>query len=155
MLEIITTCVAYQLISVLLITRLTRILEASLLDDHICKWNLIYRTISKINETGNDMDSNKRENSSNDEYEDLSSIEEHELDYKKRLQRMEFTDGSSQEELLEKANSLRPSPSSSNRARWSQQTNRSQRGQVCNESRDGQLEAILQESRRSGCILHS
>ena len=55
---------------------------------------------------GNDGDSNKKENSTNDEYEDLSSIEEHELDYKRRLQRMEFTNGSSQEELLEKANSL-------------------------------------------------
>ena len=57
---------------------------------------------------GNDGDSNKKENSTNDEYEDLSSIEEHELDYKRRLQRMEFTNGSSQEELLEKANSLQP-----------------------------------------------
>jgi hypothetical protein len=102
---------------------------------------------------GNDGDSNKKENSSNDEYEDLSSIEEHELDYKRRLQRMEFTDGSSQEELLEKANSLQPS--SPDRARSSQQTNKSQRGQVCNGRRDGQLEAILQESRRSACFLHS
>ena len=59
---------------------------------------------------GNDGDSNKKENSTNDEYEDLSSIEEHELEYKRRLQRMEFTDGSSQEELLEKANSFQPSP---------------------------------------------
>ncbi|MGI8832132.1 MAG: hypothetical protein ACR2IS_05775 [Nitrososphaeraceae archaeon] len=104
---------------------------------------------------GNDGDSNKRGNSSNDEYEDLSSIEEHELDYKRRLQRIEFTDGSSQEELLEKANSWQPSPSLSDRASSSQQTNRSQRGQVCNERREGQLEAILQESRRSACFLHS
>ena len=104
---------------------------------------------------GNDGDSNKRGNSSNDEYEDLSSIEEHELDYKRRLQRIEFTDGSSQEELLEKANSLQPSPSLSDRASSNQQTNRSQRGQVCNERREGQLEAILQESRRSACFLHS
>lgn len=103
---------------------------------------------------GNDEDSNRKENSSNDEYEDLSSIEEHELEYKRRLQRMEFTNGSSQEELLEKANSLQPS-SSPDRARSSQQTNKSQRGQVCNERRDGQLEAILQESRRSACFLHS
>jgi hypothetical protein len=95
---------------------------------------------------GNDGDSNKSENSSNDEYKDLSSIQEHELDYKRRLQRMEFTDGSSQEELLDMANSLQPSQSSSDRARSSQQTNRSQRGQVCNERRDGQLEAILQQS---------
>jgi hypothetical protein len=109
--------------------------------------------MSKINEMGNDGDSNKKENSSNDEYEDLSSIEEHELDYKRRIQRMEFTDGSSQEELLEKANSLQPS--SSDRAKSSRQTNKSQRGQVCNERREGQLEAILQESRRSACFLHS
>jgi len=95
---------------------------------------------------GNDGDSNKSENSSNDEYKDLSSIQEHELDYKRRLQRIEFTDGSSQEELLDMANSLQPSQSSSDRARSSQQTNRSQRGQVCNERRDGQLEAILQQS---------
>jgi hypothetical protein len=104
---------------------------------------------------GNNGDSNKSENSSNDEYKDLSSIQEHELDYKRRLQRMEFTDGSSQEELLDMANSLQPSPSSSDRARSSQQINRSRRGQVCNERLDGQLEAILQESRRCACILHS
>jgi hypothetical protein len=103
---------------------------------------------------GNDGDSNKKEISSNDEYEDLSSIEEHELDYKRRLQRMEFTDGSSQEELLERANSLQQS-SSPDRARSSQQTNKSQRGQVCNERRGGRLEAILQESRRSACFLNS
>jgi hypothetical protein len=104
---------------------------------------------------GNDGDSNKKENSTIDEYEDLSSIEEHELDYKRRLQRMEFTNGSSQEELLEKANSLQPSPSSSVRARSNQQTYKSHRGQVCHERRDGQPEAILQESRRSACFLHS
>jgi hypothetical protein len=103
---------------------------------------------------GNEGDSNKKEKSSNDEYEDLSSIEEHELDYKRRLQRMEFTNGSSQEELLEKANSLQPS-SSSDRARSSQQTNKSHKGQVCHERRDSQLEAILQENRRSACFLYS
>lgn len=97
---------------------------------------------------GNDGNSKERENSSYEEYEDLSSIEEHELDYKRRLQRMEFTDGSSQEELLEKANSFQPSPLSSDRARSSQQTRKSQQHQVCNETRDGQLEAILEESRK-------
>jgi hypothetical protein len=39
-------------------------------------------------------------------------MKEHELDYKRRRKRIEFTDGLSEEELIKRANSSLPSPQS-------------------------------------------
>jgi hypothetical protein len=54
---------------------------------------------------GNDVTSNEKTNASSEDYEELTSIEEHELNYQRRLRRIEFIDGSSQIELLKNANS--------------------------------------------------
>jgi hypothetical protein len=40
-----------------------------------------------------------------DEYENISTLEAHELDYKRRLERKEFTKGLSREQLMQKINS--------------------------------------------------
>jgi hypothetical protein len=55
-------------------------------------------------------------NNSTEQYEDLPQIKEHELDYKRRRKRIEFTDGLSEEELIKRANSSPPSPSPSPQA---------------------------------------
>jgi hypothetical protein len=52
-----------------------------------------------------DIATDNNKNNSTDEYEDLSQIKEHELDYKRRRKRIEFTDGLSEEELIKRANS--------------------------------------------------
>jgi hypothetical protein len=56
-----------------------------------------------------DIATDNNKNNSTDEYEDLSQIKEHELDYKRRRKRIEFTDGLSEEELIKRANSSSPS----------------------------------------------
>jgi hypothetical protein len=52
-------------------------------------------------------------NNSTEQYEDLPQIKEHELDYKRRRKRIEFTDGLSEEELIKRANSSSPSSQAS------------------------------------------
>ena len=59
-------------------------------------------------ETNITTENNK--NNSTEQYEDLPQIKEHELDYKRRRKRIEFTDGLSEEELIKRANSSPPSP---------------------------------------------
>jgi hypothetical protein len=60
------------------------------------------------NSTSADASSKKH-----DKFRNFSAIEEHELDYKKRLRSSEFTEGLSKEELIEKANSSRAASSAS------------------------------------------
>lgn len=43
------------------------------------------------------------------EYENISTLEAHEIDYKRRLERKEFTKGLSREELMQKINMPRSS----------------------------------------------
>lgn len=61
------------------------------------------------NSTSNDT--NSTSNKKYDKFRNFSAIEEHELDYKKRLRSSEFTEGLSKEELIEKANSSKTSSS--------------------------------------------
>ncbi len=69
----------------------------------------------------NSPETNNVSNEKHKEYEDLSAIEEHELDYKRRRKRIEFAEGSSRDELIEKANSSPPSsqeaPSASDKSK--------------------------------------
>jgi hypothetical protein len=58
---------------------------------------------TKSNSTS--TDTNSTSSKKYDKFRDFSAIEEHELDYKKRLRSSEFTEGLSKEELIEKANS--------------------------------------------------
>jgi hypothetical protein len=46
-----------------------------------------------------------------DKYQNFSAIKEHELDYKRRLRRSEFTEGLSKEELIERANTSKTASS--------------------------------------------
>ena len=57
-----------------------------------------------------DIATENNKNNSTEQYEDLPQIKEHELDYKRRRKRIEFTDGLSEEELIKRANSSPPSP---------------------------------------------
>ena len=57
-----------------------------------------------------DIATHNNKSNSTDQYEDLPQIKEHELDYKRRRKRIEFTDGLSEEELIKRANSSPPSP---------------------------------------------
>jgi ribosome-binding protein aMBF1 (putative translation factor) len=60
------------------------------------------------NSTSTDTNSTS---SKNNKFRNFSAIEEHELDYKKRLRSSEFTEGLSKEELIEKANSSKTASS--------------------------------------------
>jgi hypothetical protein len=63
-------------------------------------------TNSNSTSTDTNSTSSKKYDSRN-----FSAIEEHELDYKKRLRSSEFTEGLSKEELIEKANSSKTASS--------------------------------------------
>jgi hypothetical protein len=76
--------------------------------DHMQQGNISNTITYASGETDIATDYNK--NNSTDQYEDLPQIKEHELDYKRRRKRIEFTDGLSEEELIKRANSSPPSP---------------------------------------------
>jgi hypothetical protein len=76
--------------------------------DHMQQGNISNTITYASGETDIATDYNK--NYSTDQYEDLPQIKEHELDYKRRRKRIEFTDGLSEEELIKRANSSPPSP---------------------------------------------
>ena len=76
--------------------------------DHMQQGNISNTITYASGETDIATDNNK--NNSTDQYEDLPQIKEHELDYKRRRKRIEFTDGLSEEELIKRANSSPPSP---------------------------------------------
>ena len=63
------------------------------------------------NSNSTSTDTNSTSNKKYDKFQNFSAIEEHELDYKKRLRSSEFTEGLSKEELIEKANSSKTASS--------------------------------------------
>ena len=75
--------------------------------DHMQQGNISNPITYDPCETDIATDNNK--SNSADQYEDLPQMKEHELDYKRRRKRIEFTDGLSEEELMKRANSS-PSP---------------------------------------------
>lgn len=66
------------------------------------------------NSNSTPTDTNSTSNKKYDKFRNFSAIEEHELDYKKRLRSSEFTEGLSKEELIEKANSSKTASSANN-----------------------------------------
>jgi hypothetical protein len=76
--------------------------------DHMQQGNISNPITYASGETDIATDNNK--SNSTDQYEDLPQMKEHELDYKRRRKRIEFTDGLSEEELIKRANSSPPSP---------------------------------------------
>jgi hypothetical protein len=65
------------------------------------------------NSNSTSTDTNSTSSKKYDKFQNFSAIEEHELDYKKRLRSSEFTEGLSKEELIEKANSSKTASSAS------------------------------------------
>jgi hypothetical protein len=63
------------------------------------------------NSNSTSTDTNSTSSKKYDKFRNFSAIEEHELDYKKRLRSSEFTEGLSKEELIEKANSSKTASS--------------------------------------------
>ena len=76
--------------------------------NHMQQGNISNTMTYASGETNITTENNK--NNSTEQYEDLPQIKEHELDYKRRRKRIEFTDGLSEEELIKRANSSPPSP---------------------------------------------